>query len=335
MASEADMRGQVLAAASGHILARAIHAAAELGLADRLADGPSSAETLAAECGCDALALSRLLRFLARKGLLETDGAEVYGLTEAGAMLRADAPGGAHSVVRSLGSAEVWRSFERLADAVRQGLPSEHRRGGRVYAPGGNAAEEAAFGDAMAGYHWGEAEAVAEAYDFAGARLVVDVGGSSGGLLVAILHRHPHLSGLVFDRPGIARAAEDRFEAAGIGGRCRFRGGDFFDAVPSGGDVYILSHILHDWGDEEALEILRSCRRAAAPGARLLIAEALASSPEEAAYPMPADMLLLANTEGRLRSSGEYEALLASAGFRCERLIRTAAAVSLMVALAC
>lgn len=332
--NEADTRRRVLEAASGHILARAIHTAVELGLADRLSDGPKTAGALARECGADAVALGRLARFLARQGYLEASG-ELYSLTEAGGMLRSDAPGNAAAVIRSLGSAEVWKAFERLSDAVRIGLPSEHRRGARVYAPGGDPAEEAAFGEAMAGYHWGEAEAVAEAYDFSHVRQVVDVGGSSGRLLIAILTRHPNLDGLVFDRPGIASVASAGFSAAGLGGRCRFRGGNFFDSVPSGGDVYILSHILHDWGDDEARAILESCRRVCSPESRLLIAEALASSPEEASHPMPADLLLLANTEGRHRSLGEYEALLESAGFRFNRLIRTAADVSLVEALPC
>lgn len=322
------VRNAVLAAASGHILARAIHTAVELGLADRLSAKPKTALALAAECGADPKAIRRLTRFLARHGFLVEDG-DRLALSETGAMLRSDADGRTAAVIRSLGSPEVWKAFERLPQAMIDGLPSEKRRGGRVYAPGGNAAEEIAFGEAMAGYHWGEAAAIARAYDFSSAARVIDVGGSSGGLLAAILTEHPRVEGLVFDRPGIAEHARARFKEAGLADRASFRGGDFFDWVPSGGDVYILSHILHDWGDEDARAILASCRKATGPDARLIVAEALLESAEEQEYPIPADMLLLANTEGGLRTRSELEALLAASGFRLERILKTAAAVSL------
>lgn len=328
-----DLRTAVLAAASGHILARAIQTAVQLGLADLLAAQPKTAQALAAECGADARAVRRLAHFLARHGFLCEDGDGRLSLSESGAMLRSDANCGTAAVIRSLGSPEVWAAFERLPQAVAHGLPSEKRRGGRLYAPGGNAAEEIAFAEAMAGYHWGEAAAIARAHDFAGAAQVVDVGGSSGGLLVAVLAEHPHLRGLVFDRPGVAGHARARFAEAGVADRASFRGGDFFDWVPSGADVYILSHVLHDWPDEDARAILASCRRAAPPHARLLIAEALLGSAEERDYPVPADLLLLANSEGGLRTRSELDALLASCGFRLERVIGTDAAVSLIEAL--
>jgi hypothetical protein len=328
-----SVRGEVLAAASGHILARAIHTAVELRLADRLRGETKSAETLAAELGANPQSLARLMLFLARHGFVVEDSEGRFALTDKGRMLCADAPGNTAAVIASLGSPEVWSAFERLPLAILEGLPPEHRRRGKIYAAGGNRAGEIKFGETMAGYHWGEPEAVAEGWDFSGAALLVDVGGSSGRLLAAILGRHPELHGLIYDRSGIASEAQARIEGAGLGGRCTFSGGDFFEAVPAGGDVYILSHVLHDWDDQAAARILGRCREAMAPGATLLVAEALAATPAADGAPIPADMLLLANTEGRLRTRGEFEALLASAGFHLERVIETTGPVSLIEAI--
>ncbi|TMJ17997.1 MAG: hypothetical protein E6G94_00855, partial [Alphaproteobacteria bacterium] len=146
MPDESRLRNEVLRAASGHILARAIQIAVQLALADRCADRPKSARELAAECGADPSSLRRLLHFLSRHGYFEGDKEGRYSLGPAGAMLRSDAPGGAAAVIRSLGSPEVWYSFDRLAESVRDGLPPEHRRGGQVYSAGDSAVQEAAFG---------------------------------------------------------------------------------------------------------------------------------------------------------------------------------------------
>lgn len=338
MDDESRLRSEVLREASGHILARALHTAVELTLADRCFAEAKTPEELAGECRADATAVGRLMHFLARHGYFSVAPNGRYAPTAAGAMLSVNAAGHAAAVIRSLGSREVWKAFERLPDAIASGEPSEHRRGGRVYAPIEPASHQAAFDEAMAGFHWGEAEAVAEAIaearHVAGAKCVIDVGGGSGGLLTAILGRHKHLNGIIFDRPGISSVAKRAIKAAGLSDRCRFRGGNFFEGVPAGGDVYILSHILHDWADEEARAILHSCRRASVKGALLLIVEALRLSREEDDYGLPADLLLLANTEGRLRTMDEYRALLASSGFDCSRVIGTAAPVSLVEAVA-
>jgi hypothetical protein len=129
-----------------------------------------------------------------------------------------------------------------------------------------------------------------------------------------ILRANPNLQGIVFDRPGVARQAQDLIEAADLQNRCSFVGGSFFETVPSGGDTYILSHILHDWPDEEAVNILASCRRAMGGTSKLLVIEHLLSERESEA-PFPYDMLLLGNTAGRLRAIDEHRALLERAAF--------------------
>jgi hypothetical protein len=323
-------RAEVLAAASGHILARALQVAVELGLADCFGDARQSAAALASATKTDARALRRLLHFLARHDyFVETE--EGFGLTDKGALLRSNAPGGTAAVIRSLGHAEVWAAFGRLGETVRSG--EDPRRGARLYGRTAGRDSEARVSRAMAGYHFGEPAAVAKAYDFSAFATVVDVGGSGGALLTTILAAHPHLIGTVFDRPGAEAEARNAITAANLGARCRFVGGDFFaGARPKGADLYILSHILHDWPDGKARRILEGCRRAMGSGARLIVLEALMSPGGEGESEIPADLLLLANCEGRLRSALEHEALLGSAGFRLGRIIPCGPRVSLIEA---
>jgi hypothetical protein len=320
MATEKDDRedrAAVLAAAAGHVLARSLHVAVDLRLAERLRQGPLSSAELARLTATDETSLYRLMHFLGRHGYFEEQAGRSFALARLGRLLCADAPDNLPAVIRSLGHQGVWAAFSDFSAAIRTGEAPESGRGRSLYQRH-READDHALAEAMAGYHAGEPERVAEQGDFARASLIVDVGGSSGGLLTAILTRHPHLRGIVFDRPGLAADAEKRIQAAGARDRCRFVGGDFFAEVPAGGDTYLLSHVLHDWSDREALEILRCCRRAMPAGARLLLIEALMTPEGHNEDELPADLMLLANTEGRLRTLEEYRLLMSDAGMKLE-----------------
>src|SRR5262249_405439 len=136
--------------------------------------------------------------------------------------------------------------------------------------------EEAShFNAAMIGFHGDEPAAVAAAYDFAGVGTLVDVGGGSGNLLITLLEANPALRGILYARPHVAAEAERRVAAAGLADRCKVMSGDFFEAIPPGGDAYVLSHTLHDWDKDECLRILGNCRRAMGERGRLLVMEAV------------------------------------------------------------
>lgn len=309
------LRKRVLSDAAGHSLARAIHVAVEMNLAERIGHGTTTAAELAAGTGSHPQTLGRLLHFLARHDYLDELPGGSFRLTALGTMLRRDAPGNTAAVISSLGHHGVWKAFGGLGDTVRTGLLPEHRRTPQTYNQQEGEGEARALADAMIGYHWGSPARVSACCDFASSRLVVDVGGSAGLLLTTILVAHPHLSGIVFDRPGIEAEAQRAIAAAGLSERCSFAGGSFFDGVPEGGDTYIVSRILHDWSDENAAAILASIHRAMAPGARLLIVEPLLSPDGANEDVLPVDLLLLTNTQGRLRSFEDYSELLEQSGF--------------------
>ena len=152
--------------------------------------------------------------------------------------------------------------------------------------------------------------------------MVVDVGGGRGRLLATILERYPRLRGILFDQPHVIEGARQIVDEAGVVDRCELVGGSFFDAVPAGGDAYILRGIIPGFEDDQAVAILTNCRRAMAAGARLLLVERyVATDPHEALPVLLSDLEMLVNVGGRERTTDEYATLLARGGFRLAQTI--------------
>jgi SAM-dependent methyltransferase len=186
------------------------------------------------------------------------------------------------------------------------------------------------FDEAMGSFTAMISGLVATAYDFSAMRAVIDIGGGDGRLLAGILSAHPSLHGTVFDLPRLAEAATRQIAGAGLADRCRFVGGDFFEAVPEGFDAYLLKHVIHDWDDARAVCILENCRRAMGPAAKLLIVEGvypprIDDSPESRGAAAN-DVNMLVCTGGRQRSEAGFRDLYAKAGFRLTRVVPTMAA---------
>jgi hypothetical protein len=131
----------------------------------------------------------------------------------------------------------------------------------------------AQFSEAMVGIHGAEPAAVAAAYDFSRFGVIVDVGGATGNMLAHVLARYPESQGVLFDLPHVVAEASSLLRAKGVDSRVRIERGSFFETVPGGGDAYILSHIIHDWNEDQCLTILGNCGKAMKRGAKLLIVE--------------------------------------------------------------
>jgi ubiquinone/menaquinone biosynthesis C-methylase UbiE len=172
--------------------------------------------------------------------------------------------------------------------------------------------------------------AVAAAYDLSSARSVVDIGGGFGALLTAILQRNAGPKGVLFDLPHVIAEARTKFDSA-LASRVEFVPGDFFKAVPSGHDVYLMKYILHDWNDERSRAILASTRAAMRGRGTLLVVEVIVNAPNQAGGKV-GDVFMLVRTGGRNRTEQEYRDLLASGGFDLTRVIRTASDLSVMEA---
>jgi hypothetical protein len=188
------------------------------------------------------------------------------------------------------------------------------------------------FSETMVGFHSEEPPAVAAAYDFSDFKTVVDVGGATGNMLAAVLSSHSGLRGILFDRPHVVQDAPALLDEKGVSSRVTIEPGNFFESVPAGADAYILSHILHDWNEDQCLAILGHVRKAINPAGRLLIVEMLIP-PGDTPHPgKMLDMAMLVQFGGQERTSAEYGLLLGKAGFRLARVIATKSVASIVEA---
>ncbi len=318
-------------------ISQAIYVAAELRVADALAGGPGRSEDLAERVAADPAALHRLLRALVALDLCAEGADGTFSLTALGACLRTGTPESVRSWSLLMGGPGVWQAWGRLVDGVRTG------RSPRQPSPGRDGPFDSAAADparlevlyrSMAELTSQLARWMAGAYDLAGARMLVDVGGGWGALLPPILDAYPDARGVVLDLPHCRRGALQLLERAGVAERCEFVAGSFLESVPAGGDLYVLKSVVHDWDDERGLTILRSCRAVMGEGSRLLVIETLVpermgTSPLDASVAV-ADLNMLVLTGGRERSEAEYRELLGRAGLRLGSILPTPSAMSIM-----
>jgi hypothetical protein len=285
----------------GALGTRALALAADLGVAEALADGPRSVTELARDVGADADALRRILRALAGEGVFAEEGPGVFRNTEASELLRSGWGAFAHLFggvwLRAAGTLDLsgQASFPRELGTDFWAWLAEHPD------------ERAAFDRAMEQGNERRVERLAS-LDWRGDETVVDVGGGNGSLLVGLLRRHPGLRGIVFDLPETTR------DEASLGERCSFVAGSFFDHVPEG-DVYVLSTILHDWDDVAATRILETIRASAPADARLVVLDAVLPDGNEPHGSKWLDLLMLALFAGRERDEAQWRTLLAAGGF--------------------
>jgi hypothetical protein len=307
-------------------IAQAVATAARLGIADALARSqPQESTALARAVGANAEALARLLRTLASLGVLSEPRPHEYALTSVGALLRSDVPGSMRDWLIAETDTPHWQAWGQLHEGVRSGQTVVPKLFGMhiydYYA--GHPEDLARFSRAMGNVSAMAAEGTLQHYDFSRARHIVDVGGAHGDLLLAILGGNPHARGTIFDRPHVVETARRAIQAKGYENRCEAVGGDFFQAVPPGGDLYVLKFILIDWKDAEAIRILNNCRTAITSDGRLLVIEM--TIPDDN-HPSPGQLLdlnMLVMTGGQERTQSEYGNLLAEAGFRLTRIIPT------------
>lgn len=325
---------QLIQMAAASWVAATVYAAAKLGLADHLVTGPRSAVELAGVTHTHAPSLHRLMRTLAGLGILTERDAQRFALTPLGEALKTGAPGSARATLIAFCGPAFWHSWEEMLYALQTGKPGfEKANGMPVFEFLAQHPEEASyFSEAMVGFHGAEPPAVAAAYDFSGIKTVVDVGGATGNMLSAILARHSGMRGVLFDRPHVVREALTLLKARGVEQRVTIEAGDFFETVPSGGDAYLLSHIIHDWNEEQCLAILGHCRRVMKPDGRLLIVETVLPAGDTPHQGKIQDMVMLVVPGGQERTEAEYASLLGKARFRLARVVPTDSVVSVVEA---
>lgn len=306
---------------------------AELGVADHLAEGPRSAESLAAAVGAHPRALHRLLRAAAAFGVFTDTGDGRFALNPTADTLRSDRPGSLRPAAMMFALEPFWAPYARIRHSVTTGRPAfDELYGTSVYDylarhPG----DAACFAAAAAAFHARAIEQIAAAHDFSGYRTVVDVGGGTGSLLAAVLRRHPDVRGVLFDRPDVVAGAAGTFAEAGLSDRVDLVGGDFFASVP-GGDAMLVKSCLHNFDDEQAVAILRVLRRGMADTATLLVAETVVPAGPGPHYAKLDDVEMLVIAGGADRDEQEYASLLSAGGFTVDRTVPCGDRFSLIAA---
>ena len=312
-----------------------VYAAAKVGIADRLADGPKSAAEAAPGMHLHAPTLHRFMRTLASLGILSEQDGQRFALTPLGEALKTGAPGAARATLLSFCGPTFWRTWEHVKFSLETGKSAFNLTWGMpIFDYFGQHPDEAAlFSEAMVGFHGGEPPAVARAYDFSPFEIVVDVGGATGNMLAEILSHYAGPRGILFDRPHVVQGAPALLEARGVSDRVTIEAGDFFESVPAGADCYVLSHIIHDWNDSECAKILDHCRNAIHPDGRLLIVETVLPPGDTPHLGKMMDMVMLVFPGGQERTEAEFAALLERSRFRVDRVVPTASAVSVVEAI--
>jgi O-methyltransferase domain/IclR helix-turn-helix domain len=319
-------RSALLDAVFAYAPAQIIHVAARLGIADHLAGGAMSSAELAVGTGTHAPSMHRLLRSLVCLGVVAEVEPDRFELTPEGTPLQTESPDSIRAQVLLFCSDEMWRSWGQLEYSVRTGLPAWDRVAGMDSFEyfDRHPDRAATFNAAMANHTRTVAPAIAEGYDFGRFGTLVDVGGGDGTLISTILAAVPGLRGVLFDVPSGVEAAAKTLDAAGVTDRCEVVTGDFFAEVPGGADAYLLKSVIHDWDDERAIAVLRSCRRAVpATGAVLVVEPVLPPRVESPAATLAvmSDINMLVNTGGCERTEDQFRALYAAAGFELTRTV--------------
>jgi hypothetical protein len=312
---------------------RAIWAAAHLKLADAVGDAPQTVAALAAATGTQPQQLARLLNVLVRAGIFARMPDGRIAPTPLSACLRSDHPQSQRVVIDAILGGEHFAAWEALEEALRTGGTAFDIRFGMSWVDYYRKDREAGERFAAALSTSGRAfeEAVTSCHSFDPFEVAIDVGGSHGSLLRALLARHPQARGIVFDLPDTAASATAQWAGSPDAGRLQAVGGDFFKQVPSG-DLYLLKFILHDWDDERAVAILRTIRTAISVHGRIAIVETVMPD-EDSQHPASLmDLNMLVMTGGRERTLPQYRALLKQAGFRVHRVTPTPAMLSVVEA---
>ncbi|GAA4935248.1 hydroxyneurosporene-O-methyltransferase [Actinomycetospora succinea] len=320
---------RMMALLYGSIVGRLVSVVAEFGVADLCADGPRDVDDLAAAVDADPDTLHRMLRALAGAGVFSEVAPRTFALTELAATLRRDVPGSMRDHARNWGSSEYLHTIVGLGGTLRTGRPSFDTHHGVDWWSylGAHPRRAQVFDRAMGNRARQIGAAAVAACDLSGVRRLVDVGGGQGHLVAAVVDRYPGIHAVVYDRPDVVAGAPEV-----VGERAEAVGGDFFTSVPPGADCYVLSSVLHDWEDDDAVTILRTVRAAMDPAGRLLVLETVLPEGDEPHMGKLLDVLMLALVGGRERTEREYAALLERADLRIERIVPTATPVGVLVA---
>jgi hypothetical protein len=328
----AEAAATMLQMLNAFLSVQAVHVAAALGIADRLADGPRSVDELTDATGAHHVSLYRLLRMLAGVGVFREEADGRFALTPLGGSLRSEGPDSVRDWALFVGAPEMWETWGRLRDSVMTGDAAFTRARGMPLWD--YMADHPELGTPFDRWMSRQSDqhnaAIVATYDFSSFRAVADIGGGRGSTLAAILQTNRSLRGILLDLPQVVAHPAPLVEA-GVADRCDVIGGDMPQGVPAGADAYVVKRVLMDWGDEQAARILRNRADAMPEDGKVLVVEMVLPSGNEPSPGKAFDLLmLLIHAGARIRTKSELGDLLAAAGLRLTRVIPTASPNSIL-----
>ena len=321
---------QLMQGLFGFMVTKCISAVAAHNVPDALKAGPLYYTDLAAVTGTDQRALHRVMRMLSGVGIFNEPEPGKFALTPISELLRSDIPGSMRDMAVMITSPSHWLPWGQMEATLKSGNSGpQHAFGEDIFTwcqRAENKEQWDIFNAAMTSFSGMTAHAVAAAFDFKPIKHIVDIGGGHGYFLKTILEAAPEAKGVLFDLPGVVEGAPDY-------PRIQREGGDFFKAVPAGGDCYTLKHIIHDWSDEQCITILKNIAGVMQPDGRVLLVETVMPETPE---PHPAkfmDVNMLAMTEGGCeRTHAEHDKLFSAAGLKLKAIHPTPSPVSVIEA---
>lgn len=306
----------------GGFLQQSISVVAKLGISDLLQSGPTGIEELADVTHTHGPSLYRLLRALSGVGIYKELDGKRFELDVLGNFLQTDVEGSLRGFAIMIGEAWHRGSWNQLMHTVKTGETAFQKvYGAKVFEYFTNNKEAGEiFNNAMSGLSK-DIGGVLAAYDFSAFERVIDIGGGHGSLIAELLKQNPRVQGGVFDLSVVIEGTRKLIKEAGLENRCQCLPGSFFDFIPSGADAYIMKNIIHDWNDEEAVQILRNCQPAIGDHGKLLLIETVIKEKEKSPIPLFMDLEMMVMATGKERTELEFKELFAKAGFTLTRII--------------
>jgi hypothetical protein len=313
---------QMLQIISGFWVARCVYVVAKLAIADLIKDESKTADELATATGTHGPSLFRILRALAAVGVITQDRDNRFGGTPLSQTL-CSGPGSIRAFAMTELGEEHYPAWGELLYSVRTGgIAFDKAFGEGIWEFFAKNPENAQiFNDAMSGMTAQANEAIHAIYDFAGIKTIIDVGGGHGGLINGILKKNPTMHGILFDGPEVIEGAKASMQKSDVTDRCQLVAGDFFKAVPEGGDAIVMKWIIHDWNDEQSVAIMKNCHHALPENGKLILIEAVVPETSEPHFSKFIDLNMLIMTGGRERTEAEFRQLYEAAGFRVTRIV--------------
>jgi hypothetical protein len=325
---ETDQLTRIMTSAA---LSRAVSSIAEFGVADLIQTGqPQPVEYLASASKTHAPSLYRTLRFLASHGLFQETENRHFAHTPLSAALRTDAPGSYRAGAQLFH--RLFAAWDGLHHSIQTGEPGFNKVFGTPIFDYIQAHPEMGpiFDAGMTSLNCYETSDMLEAYDFTGIHTLADIGGGNGSLLSAVLLRYPHMKGILFDLGHVVARAKESLKNAGLAARCSVLEGSFFEGIPAGADAYLFRHIIHDWTDEQCIQILGHCRKVISANGKLLVADCVVPLGNAPSLSKNMDMTMLAFPGGQERTEAQFRSLLKAASFELTSITPTTTMISVV-----